>query len=65
MVEIGGYEQAFGVEVGAVDKDLVIDALTVHGYRWLDVPKASESSLQRRDANTVVFRYVMQRVSVD
>lgn len=45
MVSICCDEQAFSVEVGAVDEDLDIDTLPFDRYGWLDVAKACESAL--------------------
>lgn len=54
MVGGGGNQEAPAVEVGAVEEDLVVDAVGVWGGRWLDPPAPGESSGQGA-AMAVVF----------
>ena len=46
MAGVGSYNKAFGVELGAVDEDLVVDSLPINASGWLDKPERCEASLQ-------------------
>ena len=46
MAGVGSYNKAFGVEVGAVDEDLIVDSLLINASRRLDKPERCEASLQ-------------------
>ena len=49
MAGVGSHNKAFGVEVGAVDEDLVVDSLLINASGWLDKPE--------REASWVEFRF--------
>ena len=46
MGGVGSYNKALGVEVGAVDEDLIVDSLLINASGWLDKPERCEASLQ-------------------
>ena len=43
MAGVGSYNKALGVEVGAVDEDLVVDSLLINASGWLDMRLPSSS----------------------
>ncbi len=52
MVTACGYKQAAGVGVGAVDEDLVVDALWVTVVGDVDEPERCESAVERAPGDT-------------
>lgn len=46
MAGVGSYNKALGVEVGAVDEDLIVDSLLINASGRLDKPERFKASLQ-------------------
>ena len=46
MAGVSSHDKALGVEVGAVDEDLVVDSLLINALGRLDEPEGCEASLQ-------------------
>ena len=63
MAGVGSHNKAFGVEVGAVDEDLVVDSLLINTSGWLDKPERCEASLQSSWRNTAGFSGFYQAVA--
>ena len=46
MARISGNDKALGVEVGAVDEDLLVDSLLINTSGKLDKPERCKAALQ-------------------
>lgn len=46
MAGVSSHDKALGVEVGAVDEDLIVDSLLINASGRLDKPERFEPALQ-------------------
>ena len=46
MAGVSSHDKALGVEVGAVDEDLIVDSLLINASGRLDKPERCKAALQ-------------------